>query len=176
MKIIGISGMPGSGKSFVSEIAISKGAKIVSMGDVIREEAKKRGQNTQTTAVMLRREFGDYIVGELTIAKIKKMKNEKLIVVEGIRSPYEVKLFKENFPGFELLSIFANPDTRFKRLKKRNREDDSTSFDEFLKRDNRELNFGIGEVIAESDKLFVNENDLDLYKNKINNYLNKIIS
>ena len=43
MKIFGISGLPGSGKSLVSELAVEKGAIIVSMGDIIREEAKKRG-------------------------------------------------------------------------------------------------------------------------------------
>ena len=41
MKIMGITGMPGSGKALVSEIASERGAKIVSMGDIIREEAKK---------------------------------------------------------------------------------------------------------------------------------------
>ena len=43
---MGISGLPGSGKSLVSEIAAKKGAAVVSMGDIIREEAKKRGEKT----------------------------------------------------------------------------------------------------------------------------------
>lgn len=41
MEVMGISGLPGSGKSLVSEIAAKKGAAVVSMGDIIREEAKK---------------------------------------------------------------------------------------------------------------------------------------
>ena len=49
MQVMGISGMPGSGKSLVSEIAIEKGGEIVSMGDIIREEAKKRNEDTKTT-------------------------------------------------------------------------------------------------------------------------------
>ena len=44
MKIFGISGLPGSGKSLVSELAVEKGAIIVSMGDIMREETKKRGE------------------------------------------------------------------------------------------------------------------------------------
>mgnify|MGYP006058305409 CR=1 FL=1 len=44
MQVMGISGLPGSGKSLVSDIAIERGAMIVSMGDIIREEAKKRGE------------------------------------------------------------------------------------------------------------------------------------
>ena len=43
MRVIGVSGMPGSGKSIISDKCVEKGAIIVSMGDIIREEAKKRG-------------------------------------------------------------------------------------------------------------------------------------
>ena len=57
MQVMGISGLPGSGKSLVSDIAIERGAMIVSMGDIIREEAKKRGESTKDTAQNLRAEF-----------------------------------------------------------------------------------------------------------------------
>ena len=71
MQVMGISGMPGSGKSLVSEIAIEKGGEIVGMGYIIREEAKKRNEDTKTTAKKLREEYGPNIVAELTIAKVK---------------------------------------------------------------------------------------------------------
>ena len=121
MRVIGVSGMPGSGKSFVSDKAIEKGAIIVSMGDIIREEAEKRGETTGETAVNLRKEHGQYIVSELTIQKIKKLISEghDKIVVEGIRSHHEVEMFKENFESFMIVSSFTNPATRFERLKKR---------------------------------------------------------
>ena len=128
MEVMGISGLPGSGKSLVSEIAAKKGAAVVSMGDIIREEAKKRGESSKETATNLRKEHGKYIVAQLTIEKIKQMIEDKLattIIVEGIRSPFEVNMFKENFDNFIILSIFANPAIRFKRLQERNREDDS---------------------------------------------------
>ena len=70
MKIMGISGMPGSGKSFISDIATERGAIIVSMGDIVREEAKKRGESSKETAKNLRAEFGQYIISELTNATI----------------------------------------------------------------------------------------------------------
>ena len=56
MQVFGISGMPGSGKSVVSEVASEKGAIIVSMGDIVREEAKKRGEPSKETAKNLRKE------------------------------------------------------------------------------------------------------------------------
>ena len=39
-----------------------------------------------------------------------------------------------------------------------------------------ELNFGIGSVIALSDKIIINETDLESYVKKINDYLNVIIN
>ena len=174
---MGISGLPGSGKSLVSDIATEKGAIIVSMGDIIREEAKKRGESTKETAQNLRAEHGEYIVSELTIKKIKKLQeegNENTIIVEGIRSPHEVNMFKENFENFIILSIFANPALRFKRLQKRMREDDSKDYNEFLKRDQMELDFGIGTVIALSDKIIINESNLESYTEKINEFLKEV--
>ena len=177
MQVMGISGLPGSGKSLVSDIATEKGAIIVIMGDIIREEAKKRGESTKETAQNLRAEHGEYIVSELTIKKIKKLQeegNENTIIVEGIRSPHEVNMFKENFENFIILSIFANPALRFKRLQKRMREDDSKDYYEFLKRDQMELVFGIGTVIALSYKIITNESDLESYTEKINEFLKEV--
>jgi len=177
MQVMGISGLPGSGKSLVSDAACERGAMIVSMGDIIREEAKKRGESTKETARNLRAEHGQYIVSELTIKKIKQLQNEgieKTIIVEGIRSPHEVDMFKENFDNFIILSIFANPTLRFKRLKDRKREDDSDDYNEFKARDQMELDFGIGDVISLSDKIIINESDLESYTKKINEFLAEI--
>lgn len=177
MRVMGISGLPGSGKSLVSEIATEKGAMIVSMGDIIREEAKKRGESTKETAQNLRAEFGQYIVSELTIKKIKQLQDDgfdKSIIVEGIRSPHEVDMFKENFENFIILSIFANPTLRFERLKLRKREDDSTDYAGFKSRDQMELDFGIGDVIALSDRIIINESDLESYTEKIHEFLEEI--
>ena len=177
MKVIGVSGMPGSGKSIISDKCVEKGAIIVSMGDIVREEAKKRGEGSKETAVNLRKEHGEYIVSELTIKKIKKLQEEgfdNMIVVEGIRSHHEVEMFKENFDNFIILSIFANQNLRFERLKKRMREDDSQDFNVFLKRDMTELEFGMGTVIALSDKILINESDIDSFYEKINEFLEEM--
>jgi dephospho-CoA kinase len=177
MQIMGISGMPGSGKSIVSDVATENGAIIVSMGDIIREEAKKRGESTKETAQNLRAEHGDYIVSELTIKKIKKLQDEgidNLIIVEGIRSHYEVEMFKDNFDNFIILSVVANPALRFERLKLRQREDDSTDYNVFKKRDEQELNFGIGSVIALSDKIIINESDIESFSEEVREFFKEM--
>nr|WP_261795599.1 hypothetical protein [Methanobrevibacter oralis] len=67
----------------VSKMASEKGAIIVSMGDIIREKAKKRGESSKETAQNLRAEHGDYIVSELTI---KKLKNSEKKVLKPLSS------------------------------------------------------------------------------------------
>lgn len=177
MQVMGISGMPGSGKSVVSDMANERGAIIVSMGDIIREEAKKRGESTKETATNLRKEFGNDVVSERTIEKIKKLEEtqkDNLIIIEGIRSLHEVNMFRENFENFFILSIFANPSLRFERLKIRQREDDSPDYNVFQQRDYQELNFGIGDVISLSDRIIINESDMETYEKQISEFLDEM--
>jgi dephospho-CoA kinase len=83
-------------------------------------------------------------------------------------------MFKENFDNFMILSIFANTNIRFERLKKRMREDDSQDFNEFKKRDMSELGFGIGSVISLSDRLIINESDMESFIQDINDFFDEI--
>ncbi len=174
MRIIGVSGLAGAGKSLVSEVAAERGSIIVSMGDIIRKEAEKRGEPSKETAKNLRIEHGPYIVAELTIEEIKRIIAEGFdshIIVEGIRSQHEVELFKENFDNFIIVSIFANPKIRFERIKLRQREDDTTDYKVFAKRDENELGFGIGNVVSLSDKMIINESDIESCKKEIAKFL-----
>jgi len=63
MKVIGVTGMPGSGKGIVAGVAKSLGYEIIRMGDVIREEAKKRNAKIGDTAVQLRKDYGEICGG-----------------------------------------------------------------------------------------------------------------
>ncbi|MDI6644059.1 MAG: AAA family ATPase [Methanobacteriaceae archaeon] len=182
MKVIGVSGLPGSGKSVVSRIAETMGFEIIRMGDVIREEAQRRGEDVGEVAVNLRLEFGKNIVAERCVEKIKDINgqntqkrpnNNDKFIIEGIRSPFEVDFFKNKFENFKVIAVHSTPKTRFKRLKRRKRSDDSIDYDEFLKRDKRELGFGIGDVIATSDYMIINEGPLWRYKKALKNVFKK---
>lgn len=184
MKVIGVTGMPGSGKGVVAGVARSLGFKVVRMGDVIREEAQKRNADVGETAVKLRKEYGKFVVAEKSVEKIKQMKlskkssysensinNSGLYMIEGIRSPYEVEIFRKNFKDFKVIAVHSTPQTRFKRLKKRMRFDDSVLESDFGKRDKRELKFGIGDVIATSNYMVVNEGPIGKLKGIIRSIL-----
>ena len=71
LKVFGVTGLPGSGKSIISRIAKKEGIYTISMGDVIREEAERRNITTGKAAVILRKKYGNksknkHIITELT--------------------------------------------------------------------------------------------------------------
>jgi dephospho-CoA kinase len=184
MNVIGVTGMPGSGKSVVSRVADSLGMKVVRMGDVIRNEAQKRNEAPGKVAVELRQEYGEFVVAERCVEFIKNFSTSELgssnksqkdkspvFLIEGIRSPWEVQIFKKNFPNFKVIAIHSAPKTRYMRLKKRMRSDDSAEAKEARKRDQRELKFGIGEVIASADFMVVNESAKGKLKNTVRGIL-----
>lgn len=153
--------MPGSGKSVISRVATDLGMLVVRMGDVIREEAQKKNESPGVVAVKLRQEYGEFVVAQRCVDIIKDSRDEdQSYLIEGIRSPFEVKIFQDNFPDFRVIAVHSKPKTRFKRLKRRKRSDDSSRQEEFVSRDQRELNFGIGDVIAMADYMVVNEGSM----------------
>lgn len=188
MNVIGVSGLPGSGKNIISKIAKERSINVIKMGNIVREEAEKRDGDPGKTAVDLRKEHGEYVLAKLTIEKIKGLSNlnksyknskkaniDDFFVIEGIRSQFEIELFRKNFKNFKLISVFSSPNTRFNRLKNRQRDDDSQEYEDFIKRDQRELNFGIGNVIATSDFIIINENGIDEYKTQINDIFDNLL-
>lgn len=173
MKVIGVSGMPGSGKSLISNMARKRGFFIIRMGDMIRKEAEKRNEPTGKVAIDLRNEMGDFVVAELCVNKINEIDNKNLnFLIEGIRSPFEVELFRKKFKNFKLVSVHSSPKNRFNRIRKRQRNDDSNDYSKFKQRDQRELNFGIGTVIVLSDYMILNDGPIKKYKTQINIFLN----
>ena len=183
MKVIGVTGLPGSGKGVVSGVAKKLGIPIICMGDVIRDEAKRRGEKTGDVAVELRKEYGEFVVAERCVETINKYFNpkdssknkiiakSKIFMIEGIRSQYEVEIFKKNFKNFKVIAVHSTPKTRFKRLKRRKRPDDSNEKSEFLLRDKRELSFGIGNVIATADYMIINEGPIKKIKGIVRSIL-----
>lgn len=163
--------MPGAGKSGIFEVANKFNIPIISMGDVVREETIKRGlelnpKNVGETAIKLREEFGKEAIAVVCLRTIEeRFKNKDIVIVEGIRSLDELNYFRKHYP-LVLIAIHSSPLTRFNRIKERDREDDVKSWDKFVERDKRELNFGIGKVIALADFMIVNEDNYeDLIKN-----------
>jgi dephospho-CoA kinase len=168
--VVGLAGMPGSGKSLVVEAARLEGYGVVVMGDVVREEAEKRElelnpKNIGKVMLELRKNGGASVVADKCIPKIEHKKSGK-VIVDGIRSLNEVEAFKNHFPKFSLIAVHSSSETRFNRLHRRRRSDDPDGWELFHERDMRELSVGLGSAIAMAEYIIVNENNRNATKAK----------
>jgi dephospho-CoA kinase len=161
MKVIGVVGLPASGKGEFSRVARSLGIAVVVMGDVIREMVVRAGlpvtdQNLGETANRIRKERGMAAIAELSLPAIEQ-KEAPLVLVDGIRGDAEVRVFRARFGEFYLIGIDAPFTTRLARLSSRGREDDGMTEEELVLRDKREISWGLGRALAESDYLICND-------------------
>lgn len=169
MRLICVTGMPGSGKEEFAKVAEENGIKVIRMGDVVRAEAEKKAlefsdENVGGLANYERLNQGYGIWAERTLPLL----TGDVVIVEGIRCPEEIEVFKKKTKQTELeiVAIHSSPATRWKRLTRRARKDDVISEDEFGKRDHRELRWGICSVIAVADHMIVNESTLEDMRTK----------
>ncbi|MBS7607330.1 flagellar hook-basal body complex protein FliE [Candidatus Bathyarchaeota archaeon] len=178
--VIGVTGMPGAGKDTVRDIVRKYGFPVIVMGDEVRAEAARRNleptpENLGKVMLQIRAEEGPEALAKRCIPKIKAL-NAKVVIVDGLRSPHEVREFRKEFPNFKVIAIHASPKTRFKRLLRRGRSDDPKDWEAFYTRDQRELSVGIGEVIATADYMIVNEGSIERLKREIKRVIEKVIS
>jgi dephospho-CoA kinase len=171
--IVCLTGMPGAGKSSVASFLKEKGFAVVTMGDVVREEAKRQGLeptdvNLGKMMLKLRQDLGPGAVGHIVLQKLARDGSSSNVVIDGIRSIAEVEVLKK-VGHVRLLAIHASQDTRFKHLKERARADAPSNGNEFAGRDKRELTVGISEAIALANEMISN-NDLTLEQLKLRAY------
>ncbi|MFX1420009.1 MAG: AAA family ATPase [Promethearchaeota archaeon] len=177
MKVLTIAGLPGSGKTTAIESIKDLGL-IVTMGDVIRNEVKKRnleptGNNIGNVAKELREKEGSAIIAEKCVEFIMNMEAE-VIFVDGVRSLAEVNIFRK-FWRFPIIAIVVNEEQRFKRLFERGRTDDPKCIEDLKERDNREIQFGLNDVIKKADYKVLNNTTIEDLKKKIRKIVINII-
>lgn len=173
LKVIALTGMPGSGKEEFVFQAKEKGIPVVRMGDVVRNEVSKQGleltdDNVGKTANNEREKYGFGIWAERTVPLVEG----DFVLIDGIRGDAELSVFRKVF-GDDLIvvGVHSSPKIRYERIKKRNRKDATTTLEDFHKRDNRELSWGIGNAIALCDLMIVNEGSLAHFKKEVKKIL-----
>jgi len=176
--VVGLAGMPGSGKSIVVSVARESGYGVIVMGKEVREEASKRGieltpENLGRLMLVLRQDEGEAAIAKRCIPKAENMR-EKRLILDGVRSLNEVDEFRKNFGKVTLIAIHASPETRFKRIHHRQRSDDSKTWKTFHERDLRELNVGLGSVMAMAEYIIMNEKQVDFVKRRTIKILRRI--
>jgi len=177
MTVIGLVGLPGSGKSEAASVARDLDIPVITMGDVIRRECRDRGLDPAShhgeVAQALREENGPGAIAERSLPLIEEALEEAdAAVVEGIRSDVEVERFQEAFgEAFTLVSVEAPFDVRKDRIDTRGRDD--TAAESLQERDERELGFGMGEAMDRADVVVGNAGSLAAFHDRIRELLSR---
>ncbi len=134
MIIIGLTGENCGGKGTLADYLLTKGFRVFSLSDVIREELLAEGRAvTRETLTSrgneLRKEFGP---GVLAKKVLLRMKGDADYAVDSIRNPAEVEELRR-MKGFFLVHVVAKPEVRFERMRKRGREGDPHTLDAFMR-------------------------------------------
>ena len=135
---IGLTGPNASGKGEVAAyLEKAHGYRARSLSDVLREEARRRGQEPTRGVLIplgneLRQEHGPGALAELILPGL-----EPPALIDSIRNPTEVEVLRR-LEGFVLLSVAAREDLRFERSLARQRPGDPATLEEFRAREAQE--------------------------------------
>jgi dephospho-CoA kinase len=180
MKVIGVVGLPASGKGEFSKIAAAMGIPVVVMGDMIRNAVKDGGidptdANLGAMANRLRAGRGMDAIAHLCVPEIQRQ-TAPLVLIDGIRGDSEVKLFRKVFPRFTLIRIDSSFENRLLRVVARGRSDDFRTAGELHNRDERELGWGLGKALKQANVRVENNGTLEEFSVAVHKLLNEIRS
>lgn len=177
MKLIVTVGMPGSGKDELVEVARQMGLATLKMGDLVRDETRRRGmQLTNASVARVASEERDKHGGGIWAQRAIPKLTETRMLVDGCRSDSEVTVFRHNFGDLFVLGIYSSPEHRYDRMMRRGRGDDAQGLQEFYDRDRRELKWGIGNAFVLADGMLLNEGALDDFRRAARKMLEEILA
>lgn len=154
--IIGLTGRNGAGKGEVAKVLEEAGFHYYSLSDIIREEVRKKKLPVTRARLIeagtrLREVEGLGVLAERTL---KKLSTERNYVIDSIRNPAEVKVLRRR-DDFILFNVTAPRPVRFDRVKRRQRENDPRTLDEFIRLEEKEFkgNNPAGQQLLATEKL-----------------------
>lgn len=174
VKVLGFTGMPGSGKSEAMSVVRRRGIPVVRMGDLVWEEVDRQGlprdaANVGRVAHETRAEEGEDVWAMRSVQRVRKEHGDApLVVIDGVRSNHEVQVFRRELgEDFMLVAIHTDRGERFRRMTARARDDDPTEEGQHEARDQREMGWGIARTIALADEMVVNDATLPVFQAKV---------
>ena len=170
LKIIAIVGMTGSGKSVVVDHLTSMGFPKVHFGNMIYAEMAKRGiertpdgHSEKEFREMIRATEGKDWVGRQAVAETKDLiaAGQKTVILDGLYSWTEYRLFQHEFPGaLTSIAVVVPRSLRYDRLAHRPERPFSAA--EIRDRDLSEIErLQKGAPIAMADYYILNDGTID---------------
>jgi adenylate kinase len=170
--IIAIVGLPGSGKTDAGAFFRKKNLEVISFGKTVIDYVNQKNlphseQVHKKAREELRMKHGKEAMAILNIKKIKEsLKNNSIIVIEGMRSWEEYLYLKNELPNVNLVivCIYSEKLLRYKRISKRN--DRSEHYGE--ERDINEIvGINMGPTIAYADHVIKNNYSKEEFYDKL---------
>jgi len=179
--ILAIVGLPGAGKTEVTEYLIQKtGWPKVYFGDATFIEMKKNNLevneiNEKKTREEIRKNLGMGAYAILNIPKVKNLYETSSVIVESLYSWEEYLEMKNGFgDAFKVLATFASPQIRENRMV--NRPVRPLTKEEFISREYAQIeNTHQAGPIARADFMIVNEGTKEELYGQIDKLLGKLV-
>ncbi len=170
--IIAIVGLPGTGKTDAADFFQKKNLPTISFGKIINDYINKNNlshdeKTHKKVREEIRKKYGKEALAILNIEKIKKaLKNNSIIIIEGMRSWEEYLYLKKEFPKVKLVIVclFTDKDIRYKRISKRNNRSELYGEERDI---NEIIGINMGPTIAFADYLIKNNYSLKDFYDKL---------
>jgi dephospho-CoA kinase len=183
--IIGLIGLPGSGKSTIAEYLKSKGFQHIILSDIIKTQMKKKGvvrfnrKNLQEYGNLLREKFGPHALILFASQEINSSKESKF-VIDGIRNVGEINYLRK-ISNVYIYGIKTSKSLRLKRLIKSGRNKDPKTMKLLLDREKRENSLGnkktglrVKDCLKHTDKNIMNNKSINSLYQKVDQELIKL--
>jgi dephospho-CoA kinase len=171
--VLVLAGMPGSGKSIAGEFFKKKGFPVIRMSDPVRKEMEDLGLSITNTTLRdyvleIRKKRGPNVVLDLLKGRMSEaFKHNDTIVLDGSRNISEVKELRKEKYRTILIGIITDKQLRFQRILNRAEKSDMKTLEEFEWRDEQELKFGMGDVLASADYYLTNNSSPSEFEKKL---------
>ncbi len=179
-RVIAVCGLPASGKGEFAAILAETGIPVLSMGDMIRAEVKKRNIEEYPevfgeVAQQLRQQFGDDVLAvRLCSAVDELLEDHNIVLIEGLRGIAEYDVFDAHWQDrFSTVAVIADTEVRFQRIQSRGRPEDGDRTSLKI-RDEREIGWGLSKLIERADYKIINDGNLSEFVSKCQNWLEQI--
>lgn len=179
--VIGLAGRIGSGKTSISKYIERKyGARQIKFSQILmdildRLHVEKNRENLQKLGAGLRNVMGKDVIVNAFEKDLESL-DADIIVIDGIRYMNEIEMLRR-FENNILIFVDVPPEIRYERVRGREEKsgESSTSYEEFLKAEQRETERYIDRIRNESDYAIDNTDTLENFYDKVNEILKKYV-
>ena len=177
--IIGLVGQIASGKGTATDYLKEKyNANSYRFSTMLRDVldrlyVEQSRTNLQALSTFVREKYGEDTLAKVIAEDVKNDETD-IIVVDGVRRPDDIKYLKQ-IPGFILVHVFADMETRLERISVRgeNTDDNKKTLEEFKKEHEQESELKVSEIAETAPEKIDNNGDYDSLHEQLDQLVKK---